>query len=105
MSSHSTQLVNTNDGQWYGRCSCKALSPWYRYKHEAEDWIYQHDREVQRARAHLRGRNETLRATYDYYRQREQDPTVSEDDRLLWKMLADGLEHRVGIVDRTTSMF
>jgi hypothetical protein len=104
MSTHKTVIIATNEGRWYARCSCKAHSPWYDHESEAEDWEYAHQREVQRARAHLGGRTPSTRDQYDYYRKRSVDPDISPEDRELWKVLADGLEHRVGALDHTDTL-
>jgi hypothetical protein len=94
--SHQTNIVYTNDGRFYCRCSCRAHSPWYGQRYEAEDWEYRHVGAVEQARAHLNRRSPSVRDQYDYYREREADPDTPDHDRALWKMLADGLAHRVG---------
>jgi hypothetical protein len=104
MSTHKTNVIFANDGRWRARCSCKAISQWFDHESDAQDWEYSHQRGVQQARAHLNGRSPSLRDQYDYYRAREQDPDTPDEDRALWKVLADGLAHRIGSVDHTQSL-
>ena len=101
---HKTSIAQAGD-KWVGRCSCKARSSHLALRYEAEDWEAWHHREVQRARAHLRGQAPSLRDQYDYYRQMENDPDTPPAEAAQWKVLADGLAHRMGVAETTPSMF
>ena len=101
---HKTRVVQVGV-EWAGRCSCKARGEAGSLRSEAEDWGAWHLREVQRARAHLSGRAPSLRDQYDYYRRMQDDPDTPPGDRAQWKVLADGLEHRLGLTETTPSMF
>ena len=101
---HKVEIVRSM-GKWLGICECKAHSEPEPRKIDIEDWVAWHHREVQRARAHLRGRAPSLSDQYDYYRRMETDPATPARERAQWKILADGLEHRIGVPEPTTSMF
>ena len=92
MSNHKTKYQRYGD-EFRAECSCKQNSK-LGTRHDAEDWIAKHHDQVQRARVHLRGAP-SLSNQYNYYRQREQDPRISESDRALWKQLADELQPRL----------
>lgn len=89
---------------WRAYCSCRASGPPNASRSLAEDWGPEHLRTVERAKAHLNG-TPTLATTYAYYRRMENDQEVPAKEREQWKVLADGLEHRLGLVDHTDSMY
>ena len=93
MSNHKTKYKSYGN-EYRAECSCRQNSG-LGTRQEAEDWIFKHHQQVQRARTHLRGNNPSLSNQYNYYRRQEQDPNVSESDRVLWKQLADELEPRL----------
>jgi hypothetical protein len=93
MSNHKTKYKRYGE-EYRAECTCKQNSK-LGTRQDAEDWIIRHHTEVQRARAHLMGRNPSLANQYGYYRKREADPNISEEDRRLWKQLADELEPRL----------
>lgn len=93
---HRTKVVILDTG-YAGRCTCKAKGPTRLSLTDAEDWGYQHLRDVERTRAHLRERAPSLRDQYDYYRQMQNNPDTPVREREQWKMLADGIQHRLGL--------
>jgi hypothetical protein len=101
---HKTTVVPVLGG-WMGQCACRAHSGKREAHWEAEDWGIAHIADVQRVRAHLRERAPTLRDQYAYYRERENDPHTPESERRWWKVLADGLEHRLGLPHTEEAMF
>jgi len=104
MSNHRTR-VDTSGRDFFGVCDCKAFGPVERFRTLAEDWGREHLRAVERVRAHLQGRNPSIADQHAYYRRMQRDPRLPAQERALWKILADGLEHRVGITDRTQALF
>lgn len=104
MSNHQISLRQTADGAWYAQCGCRHHSG-YGSRQDAEDWGHTHLRQVERAKSHLRGRAPSLREEYAYYRCMEADLDNPPDERALWKILADGLEHRLGQPHTEEAMF
>ena len=82
MSNHKSKYKRYGD-EYRAECSCRQNSK-LGSRQEAEDWIYKHHEQVQRARVHLHG-TPSLTNQYRYYRRQEQDPRISENDRALWK--------------------
>lgn len=101
---HLTSVIDFGDG-FTGHCTCKARGPRVNVRSKAEDWGTTHLRQVERAKSHLRGRAPSLREQYTYYRIMQADPEVPEAERAQWKILADGLEHRLGLPHAEESMF
>jgi hypothetical protein len=93
VSNHKTKYVRYGD-EFRAECSCRQNSK-LGTRQEAEDWLFKHREQVQRARAHLRHRIPSITQQYNYYRQQEQNPHQGESDRRLWKQLADELEPRL----------
>lgn len=103
MARHNITSELTPHG-WVAICSCRMRGPFKPSRSVAEDWKAQHLRTVEQAKAHLRG-TPTLRGEYDYYREMENNKDVPDRERAQWKVLADGLEHRLGLVGQDVSMF
>ena len=101
MSNHKSKYKRYGD-EYRAECSCKQNSK-LGSRQEAEDWIYKHHEQVQRARVHLMG-TPSLTNQYNYYRRQEQDPRTSESDRALWKQLADELQPRLPSDQATDQM-
>jgi hypothetical protein len=93
MSNHKTKYKRYGD-DYRAECSCRQNSK-LGTRTDAEDWIVRHHQQVQQARAHLMGRNPSLYNQYTYFRRQEQDPANSEEDRVLWKQLADEIQVRL----------
>lgn len=104
MSRHQVEVIPTGR-KFRAICACRAASPINLSQAEAQDWERVHHKEVERAKAHLSTRSPTLADQYTYYRAKQDDPAISDTDRALWKVLADGLEHRLGIASQEESMF
>lgn len=101
---HRTSVVELHTG-WAGRCTCKAKGPSTPAYSAAEDWGYRHLVDVERTRAHLRDRAPSIKDQYDYYRQMEHDSATVPHEAALWKILADGLEHRLGLPHTEEALF
>jgi hypothetical protein len=93
MSNHKTKYKRYGD-EFRAECSCRQNSK-LGSRQEAEDWILKHRHQVQQARSHLMGRNPSLFNQYTYYRRQQDDLNNSEEDRVLWKQLADELQPRL----------
>ena len=83
------------------RCSCGWMPDAkrkYATRQMVEDEFYRHYQMVERVRKHLAHGKGTpsLASQRDYYRLMANDPNVPEKDREQWKMLADGLDRRLG---------
>lgn len=97
MAKHETQIVWTEDRtKVKGKCSCRATGPLGISKQAAEDWVYQHERQVARARAHL-GRAPALPTVVKQYREASLSEAYTPEQRELWAMMADELEARIAM--------
>lgn len=101
---HKVEISRTQ-GKWLGVCTCRDRSDFEPTRHLVELWEDAHHKAVERARTHLNDRRPSLRDQYDYYRKMENDPSTPESDRALWHLLADGLQHRLGVDTDVPSMF
>lgn len=93
MNNHRTVLWVIEVGRYQGRCTCGERSPEHNQHWEAEDWVHRHKRNVERAKAHKT--TPSLADQRDHYRRMEaltNDPWVKAQ----WKVLADGLDQRLG---------
>jgi hypothetical protein len=83
-------------GRYQGRCICGERSEECAHHWQAGDWVRQHDTWVDKIRADRRG-VPSLADQRDHYRRMENaatDPAL----RAQWKILADGVDHRLGNV-------
>lgn len=95
VSSHRV-IIEEDSGQYRAICNCRGSSLFFVHRWEADDWRLQHLTLVERVRTHLsHGREPSLKAQRDYFRTQASDTTIPKDDRLLWKQLADELDHRL----------
>lgn len=79
------------------RCTCGWAPPdRYASRQLVEDEVIKHERNVERARAALKSRNVPLHSERDWYRERENDPNETPENRELWKQMADELDTRLG---------
>lgn len=98
MSKHKTHVVQGNDGLYYATCTClwgvgddgRYLQRW-----QAEDVVIVHTKQVEQAKAHLRRGRSSLKAERDHAKQKIADPTTSDYDRGLWRVLLTGYEARL----------
>lgn len=94
MSNHATSVYRTDKG-WRASCSCRQSMPkslpnrW-----EAEDWVREHDAQVERAKAAL-GRQMTSARLLDYYAEKMEDTNEPVAARAQWKQLHDELHRRI----------
>jgi len=79
-----------------GSCSCGAAGLWDPDRQKAEDFLFEHAQQVERARSALRSRTPPLATQAAYYRKQADEPGTSEEDRALWLQLADELDTRLG---------
>lgn len=96
---HTTEIYEVKPWDWSGRCSCgwgPDLRKKYRTRQMVEDEVMKHDRLVEQARHHLKRGNGSLKAERDYYEAMAVSLMVSDADRALWQVLADGLNSRLG---------
>lgn len=100
---HSLTTARRN-GTYQTRCECGDASDWLPNRWQAEDWATDHEAQVARVRAHLGRRAPSLTDQRNWYRVQAELAT-SERERLLWKMLADGLDHRIGKNVEETPLF
>lgn len=103
MGNHLVQHIYL-DGHWYGWCSCETRSEPYGHRWQAEDWEMAHHVLVDRARAHLRDRNPSLKDQARWYRTQAEKAT-NGSERTQWAMLAHGLEQRLGVVVAEQPLF
>lgn len=91
---HQTS-IRAHDGQWRAVCSCDQGSLYSDHKWEADDWAREHIASIDRVRL-LGASSPSLRDQYRWFRSREKDPRTPQQERNMWKQLADELEHRMG---------
>ncbi len=108
---HRTDLIERTPSDHTARCSCGWTADprrIYTTRQQAEDEVLKHERAVERARHHLTTRNPSLASQYDYYLSMAENPSVSEEDRRWWRILAVGLGARLGkpvTVDEQPELF
>lgn len=100
MSNHksSVQELEGFPPSYVARCNCRWTGKQTRQKWEAEDEEREHQEKVQRVLALLRPRAHTaslVKSERDYYREKADDPDETEENRVLWRQLADELDTRV----------
>lgn len=98
MGKHITTVVPAGTG-YQGRCVCRqasAVTPMY---DKAALWGLDHVQKVETTRRRLERRGMTLAKARDYYWEKANDETESDEDRLWWQQLAQELDRRVGPVD------
>lgn len=78
-------------------CRCGWRSSKQTVLQVVEDEVLKHGEEVERLRAWLGTRTPSLKAQYDYYKEKAEDPSESESARALWKQLAQELSVRLNI--------
>lgn len=93
MSNHRLTIRHL-DHQYRAVCECRATST-YGTRQEAEDWGIKHLEQIQKVRAHLRGRTPSLATQLAWFNEQADNPNNSARDRELWRQLADELEHRI----------
>lgn len=96
---HQTRIIGAGE-TWQAKCSCRKQSKVLTSRTDAKEWERTHLHEVERAKAHLVNRNPSLETTHKWYLEKEQDPEVTEHDRVLWRQLRTELEHRLGMDHR-----
>ncbi len=74
-------------------CDCGRRSQWFRQQEELDRWERQHGVDVQRERN--RPRRSNLRDGLDWYLERAEDPAEPEEQRVLWRQLADEITDRL----------
>lgn len=94
MSNHRTKVIDHDNGEWQGSCTCRWISE-AGTRQEVEDFILKHHEMVQRARAALGTRTPSLKSQRDFYAQQADDPNNSREERELWRLLARGLTARL----------
>lgn len=95
MSNHRV-TIEEDTGQYRAICSCRGSSSFFAHRWEADDWRLSHLTLVERVRTHLNhGREPSLKAQRDYFRQQADNPLNPRDDKALWKQLADELDQRL----------
>lgn len=100
MGIHNTSIVWTEDRtKVKGRCSCRATGPLVLTKQAAEDWVYEHEKQVARARAHL-GRAPAMKTIVKQYREASLSEDYTPEQRELWAMMADELEARIQATEK-----
>jgi hypothetical protein len=100
---HTMEQVE-RDGLHIAFCSCGAkCTPQFR-KDEAEDWAYRHLDLARRAQAHLRDRSPSIKDQHHWYAERAADPHETPENRVLWRMLADGLASRIGTPEKDDAL-
>lgn len=90
VSHHITTVIGADDS-WQAKCTCRWRSP-VTDRPDAVAAQDKHDAEVARTRAHLRTSTPSLRNVRDYYQRQADDPANTEDERALWRQLADELQ-------------
>jgi hypothetical protein len=99
---HKVKFVHVvkTDEQWHhGRCACGETSGQMATKQMVEDWDRKHQRKIEKIRGNLRGNAGSLDSTLNYYLERAADVDTPQNERELWQSLADGLGHRLHLVD------
>jgi hypothetical protein len=87
MSNHRIHFAGYGDAM-QARCSCKKRSP-VGSRSDCEMWQAGHQHEVQRIRTHLASRTISLPKQHAWFVERVEDPHTPEDDRELWRQLAE----------------
>lgn len=95
MGKHKTTIVPAANGQWQAQCSCRKVSKVVKDYLGALDWEDKHHHEIERVHQH-QARTPSLKDQRDYYRERAEDYSQSDQDRALWTQLAEELDHRLG---------
>lgn len=96
---HEVTIYQREPWDWFASCRCgwtPDLRKKYRTEQMVEDEVAKHDRLVEQARLHLRRGSQSLKAERDYYEAMAVSATVTDQDKALWQMLADGLNSRLG---------
>lgn len=95
MSNHRV-TIEEDHRSYRAICSCRGSSSFFDHRWEADDWRLTHLTLVERVRTHLNhGREPSLKAQRDYFRNQANDPLTPSSDRALWKQLADELDGRL----------
>ena len=92
-------VVNTEEQFHHGRCACGETSGPLATLQMVQDWERKHQRKIEKIRGNLRGNTGSLDSTLNYYRERAADVDAPASERELWQSLADGLGHRLHLVD------
>lgn len=94
---HRTEVRANTEGRYYPHCSCRRI-PYTTHllRWQADDILIDHLKTVDRARASLRRGRGTLLGEYEHAVKMAADPNVDTQERLVWKILADGYASRIG---------
>lgn len=86
-------------GEWYAVCTCGQNSGPNHFpkvqRWMAEDWVRQHNEQVQHALAVLHRANGSIKIERDHAAKMLADPNVSAHDKELWQILFEGAERRL----------
>lgn len=93
---HKFKRYVTTDDQHYARCSCGVSTGYQENLQQVEDAEMRHSEEVERIRTHLGTQSPSLQSQRNYYAEKAEDHRETEENRRLWKQLADELDHRLG---------
>lgn len=95
MGVHRTTVVPAATG-WQGRCNCRQAGPITQDHWKAVNWGEKHIQQVERTKRLLEHRSMSLEKARDYYWDRANDETESEEHREQWRTMATELDHRIG---------
>lgn len=93
MTNHRITVIGTTE-RCQARCTCKHNSP-IGNRGDMEGWIYAHNEEVARIRAHLGSRTPSLRSQQAWFVKQAENTDNPIDDRYLWRQLADEVERHI----------
>ena len=98
MGYHETEIKMLGINEKYrGTCACGAAGLWDPDRQKAEDFLFAHMQQVERARSHLQSRTPPLASQATYYRRQADEPGCTDADRAIWLQLADELDTRLGL--------
>lgn len=93
MEGHEVRYSNSRSGA-RAYCNCGESSVALPNKQDAEEWHLRHLSGVRAERARRKG-PPSLKSQRDYYLAQAESATQSDDDRRLWRSLADELTRRL----------
>lgn len=93
---HIPVIHQSPDGSWYAVCTCLGKSEHYPQvqRWQAEDWVVEHNEQVQHALAVLH-RSGSLKTERDHARKMLDDPNTPAKDLPSWQVLFDGADRRL----------
>lgn len=98
MGNHTfTRYVTETSGEHYARCKCGETTGYKDTLQQVEDAEMAHLRHIARVRATLGGgRTPSLADQRDYFEKMAEDHHQTDEQRRLWRQLADEMTKRVG---------